>query len=254
MRRVTRIGVIAVAASGALTAAMPVHAALAAGDGSTAGATSVGSPGVVSGNTVQLPVNIPANVCGNTVSLAGLLNPAFGNDCATTGDSHAGPAHGGSAAGSGTRAGGGATRSGTDVRGATHAHGGSRTRGGTQALGSALDAPGVVSGNAVHLPVESPLNVSGNTVNAGGLLNPVMGNRATNAEGGHPAEPAPEHPAAPPQAPPRARPAPAAPPRETVATLASTGADATLPAALGSIGLILGGAVLYRRFRPGREG
>ncbi|MER7719498.1 chaplin ChpH [Streptomyces flaveolus] len=39
------------------------------------------SPGVVSGNVVQVPVHVPVNVCGNTISVIGLLNPAFGNVC-----------------------------------------------------------------------------------------------------------------------------------------------------------------------------
>ncbi|MGW7378406.1 chaplin [Streptomyces sp. NPDC054794] len=43
---------------------------------------STGSPGVVSGNTIQIPVHVPVNVCGNTVNVVGLLNPALGNACA----------------------------------------------------------------------------------------------------------------------------------------------------------------------------
>ena len=39
------------------------------------------SPGVLSGNVVQVPVHIPVNVCGNTVNVIALLNPAFGNTC-----------------------------------------------------------------------------------------------------------------------------------------------------------------------------
>jgi LPXTG-motif cell wall-anchored protein len=31
---------------------------------------------------VQIPVNVPVNVCGDTVNVVGLLNPAVGNDCA----------------------------------------------------------------------------------------------------------------------------------------------------------------------------
>ncbi|WP_327428832.1 MULTISPECIES: chaplin [unclassified Streptomyces] len=42
---------------------------------------AVDSPGVVSGNVVQVPINVPVNVCGNAVSVIGLLNPAFGNTC-----------------------------------------------------------------------------------------------------------------------------------------------------------------------------
>jgi hypothetical protein len=39
------------------------------------------SPGVLSGNVVQVPVHVPVNVCGNTINVPGLLNPAFGNTC-----------------------------------------------------------------------------------------------------------------------------------------------------------------------------
>ncbi|MET9604474.1 chaplin [Streptomyces sp. NPDC006512] len=42
---------------------------------------AVGSPGVLSGNLVQVPVHVPVNVCGNTVNVIALLNPAFGNTC-----------------------------------------------------------------------------------------------------------------------------------------------------------------------------
>jgi hypothetical protein len=30
---------------------------------------------------VQAPVHVPVNVCGNSISIIGLLNPAFGNKC-----------------------------------------------------------------------------------------------------------------------------------------------------------------------------
>ncbi|MEU2867762.1 chaplin [Streptomyces olivoreticuli] len=42
---------------------------------------AAGSPGVVSGNVIQIPVDVPVNACGNTVNVIGLLNPAFGNTC-----------------------------------------------------------------------------------------------------------------------------------------------------------------------------
>lgn len=44
-------------------------------------AVAVGSPGVLSGNVIQVPINIPINVCGNSISVIGLLNPSFGNVC-----------------------------------------------------------------------------------------------------------------------------------------------------------------------------
>lgn len=42
------------------------------------------SPGVASGNLVQIPVHIPVNACGNTVSVVGLLNPASSNGCSAS--------------------------------------------------------------------------------------------------------------------------------------------------------------------------
>ncbi|MVO83890.1 DUF320 domain-containing protein [Streptomyces sp. p1417] len=39
------------------------------------------SPGVISGNAVQLPIDVGANVCGTTLDILGALNPATGNQC-----------------------------------------------------------------------------------------------------------------------------------------------------------------------------
>ncbi|MFJ3222517.1 chaplin [Streptomyces sp. NPDC086783] len=55
-------------------------AGAAAADSDATG-VAVNSPGVLSGNVIQVPVHIPVNVCGNTVNVVGLLNPAFGNKC-----------------------------------------------------------------------------------------------------------------------------------------------------------------------------
>ncbi|WP_101254490.1 chaplin [Streptomyces barkulensis] len=54
----------------------------AASASSGAQGAAVHSPGVASGNVIQVPVHVPVNVCGNTVNVIGLLNPAFGNACA----------------------------------------------------------------------------------------------------------------------------------------------------------------------------
>ncbi|MFD7342246.1 chaplin ChpH [Streptomyces violascens] len=69
--------VAAAAVTGGLVLA---GAGLAVADSGAEGA-AVHSPGVVSGNVLQVPVHVPVNVCGNTVSVIGLLNPAFGNTC-----------------------------------------------------------------------------------------------------------------------------------------------------------------------------
>ncbi|MEU6864526.1 chaplin [Streptomyces sp. NPDC046876] len=48
---------------------------------STATGTAIGSPGVLSGNVVQIPIHIPINVCGNSINIIGALNPAGGTVC-----------------------------------------------------------------------------------------------------------------------------------------------------------------------------
>ncbi|MET9356690.1 LAXTG-anchored chaplin ChpB [Streptomyces sp. NPDC006617] len=238
MRRVTRNGVLAVAASGALAVTMPAYAAFAS-DGAGAEGSAAGSPGLISGNTVQLPVDVPVDVCGNTVNVVGLLNPAAGNGCANTGETDA--SHQGSEASDDT--------SDSPSGGSSEA-----ASGGASAEGSGKDSPGVLSGNGVQLPVHLPVNVSGNSVNVVGIGNPAAGNESTNDSGDHP-EPVrpPEEPE--PSAPEEERagpgPAPhAGPPREEV-SLAHTGTDRTLPTLAGGAALVLGGTVLYRRFRPG---
>ncbi|MFF1839492.1 chaplin [Streptomyces sp. NPDC058231] len=69
---------VAAVAAGTL---MAIGAATPAFADSGAGAAAIGSPGVLSGNVVQVPIHIPVNVCGNTIDVIGLLNPTFGNAC-----------------------------------------------------------------------------------------------------------------------------------------------------------------------------
>ncbi|MEV7524786.1 chaplin [Streptomyces sp. NBC_01351] len=69
-----------VAAAAATGAVVLAGAGLAHADAGAQGA-AIGSPGVLSGNVLQVPVHVPVNVCGNTVNVIGLLNPAFGNTC-----------------------------------------------------------------------------------------------------------------------------------------------------------------------------
>ncbi|MDT9700216.1 chaplin [Streptomyces sp. P17] len=68
---------VAVVAGAILAMGMATPAFADAG----ANGAAVGSPGVLSGNVVQVPIHIPVNVCGNTVNVIALLNPAFGNTC-----------------------------------------------------------------------------------------------------------------------------------------------------------------------------
>ncbi|MGW0826585.1 chaplin [Streptomyces sp. NPDC002845] len=226
MRRVTRNGVIAAAAaSGAMALTVPAYA------DSTADGAAADSPGLISGNTVQLPVQVPVNVCGNTLNVVGLLNAAAGNTCA-----HA--------------------DRGTEQHGGAEAPG---SGGGAVAEGGGKGSPGLLSGNGVHLPVDLPVNVSGNSATVAGLGNAAIGNEATNTSGGipdrpdrpgHPGEPAPKPPV-PPKAehPPAPNPEPHTAPPPTTPSLAHTGTDHTVPALAASLALVLGGAAMHRRSR-----
>ncbi|MBT2471832.1 chaplin [Streptomyces sp. ISL-66] len=80
MSRIAR----AVAVTASAAAVLVGGAGMAAADATAEGA-AIGSPGVLSGNVVQVPIHIPINVCGNTVNVVGFLNPAFGNTCINNG-------------------------------------------------------------------------------------------------------------------------------------------------------------------------
>ncbi|WP_327302136.1 chaplin [Streptomyces sp. NBC_01298] len=76
MSRLLKSAVLALAVGMAI-----VGGASAASADAEASGAAIGSPGVLSGNLIQIPIHIPINACGNSVSVIGLLNPAFGNTC-----------------------------------------------------------------------------------------------------------------------------------------------------------------------------
>ncbi|MEV8411731.1 chaplin [Streptomyces niveus] len=178
------------------------------------GATAAGSPGLLSGNSVQAPVEIPVNVCGNTVNPVGVGNPAFGNSCGNSSGAHAAPPkhrpahhaqpvaprtepaahaepaqekpaapahtthhdnHASSTHGGKPREHGG---------GSGPAKGGHDDDGGSSASGAATNSPGVLGGNLLQAPIDVPLNACGNSVDLVGLLNPAFGNGCANESDG----------------------------------------------------------------------
>ncbi|MEU3858327.1 chaplin [Streptomyces sp. NPDC028722] len=76
MSRIAKAAAVALGTSAVVISG----AGLALADANAEGA-AVGSPGVLSGNVIQVPVHVPINLCGNTVDIIALLNPAFGNVC-----------------------------------------------------------------------------------------------------------------------------------------------------------------------------
>ncbi|MER5509951.1 chaplin [Streptomyces sp. NPDC002766] len=243
MRQVTRKGLMTVAAA---TGVLAAAGGYAHADSSASGSSS-DSPGVLSGNTVQAPVHAPVNVCGNTVNVVGVLNPAAGNRCANQGG---GPSGG---------------------------HGGSGS-GGSHAGGHSGDSPGVGSGNRVEAPIDAPVNVCGNSVNVVGVGNPTTGNGCADGGGsgsghttppGQPGQPGnpgtpgtPGHPGSPSTPPATGVHTPggfshanhpgaqALSGPEAVSQLAHTGSELPLGIVLPvGAGALLAGAVLYRKAR-----
>ncbi|MEC4021031.1 chaplin [Streptomyces sp. H27-D2] len=76
MSRIAKAVVLTAAAGVALSGASGIAVADSGAQG-----VAKGSPGVISGNVVQVPIHVPINICGNTVDIVGLLNPTFGNVC-----------------------------------------------------------------------------------------------------------------------------------------------------------------------------
>jgi hypothetical protein len=72
-------------AAGTMIAVGAASAPAFADSGAVGGASD--SPGVVSGNVIQAPLDVPVNACGDTVDVIGLLNPAFGSVCANVSES-----------------------------------------------------------------------------------------------------------------------------------------------------------------------
>lgn len=258
MRQVTRKGLITMAAAGGVLA---LGGGYAHADAGAAGAAS-GSPGVLSGNSVQVPVDVPVNVCGNSVDVGGLLNPTSGNDCgngssdsgyASTSDGGSTPGHASDRRASGhegARDGGSRAAGHQDVR-EDGAGTGRHRAPGTAAHARTTGSPGILSGNQAQMPVEIPLNVCGNSVTVGGLLNPVFGNSCENDTGPVPPPVVPQTPHTPekpvgPDAPPAPEPQLVA--GEQLARTGGGGLGLLVPA---SAGLLLAGAgtVLYRRSR-----
>ncbi|MFG2827561.1 chaplin [Streptomyces sp. NPDC048434] len=61
-------------------ALLGVLAGPASADGGAEG-VAAGSPGIISGNVIQVPIHVPINLCGNSIDIVALLNAASGNTC-----------------------------------------------------------------------------------------------------------------------------------------------------------------------------
>ncbi|WP_307835381.1 chaplin [Streptomyces adelaidensis] len=282
MRHTLSKGMVAAAAA---TGILSLYSSSAFAESDATGAAE-GSPGVLSGNSVQAPVHIPINVCGNTVDIVGVGNPAFGNACVNEDSAspkfHDAPTHGSSGHDDGKGAHGpSGEHKPSEPHGPAEEHApwdapgpgeehdpsGMHKASGASADGEAQGSPGVLSGNSVQAPVHVPVNVCGNTVDVIAALNPAFGNECVNTgspkvHDGPPEEhrdtppDKPRHqppttprvipPAEPPTTPPGK---PSVTPPANPAALAETGSEGLLAASAAGAALIAGGAIMYRRSR-----
>jgi hypothetical protein len=215
MRQILSRSMLTVAAAGSI---LTVTGGYATADSEAQGG-AVDSPGVLSGNSISAPIEVPVNACGNTVDVLAAGNAAFGNTCGNVSHGHSGsqPGSGETAGKSGSGArqhtgfpqgwgashGAGMHRPDSRPPGPRHADAGADSGmepgagsnsgahgshphhrvvhgGGSVGRGGANGSPGVGSGNFLDVPVHVPVNVCGNTVDVVALLNPVLGNSCAN--------------------------------------------------------------------------
>ncbi|MET9083033.1 chaplin [Streptomyces sp. NPDC004237] len=225
-------------AAAAATSILSLYASPALA-GSDANGAANGSPGVLSGNNVQAPVNVPINVCGNSVDAVGALNPAFGNSCAneshthehTTGRTHE-PPHGDSGYGDNS------------------GHGSEGPRETPPPYGHETPPP---YGDESSPPCDETPPSTPPTP-------PPPRHSTPPTPPGHSTPPTPPGHSTPPSPPGHTTPpGPSTPPRRTTPpggnhqapppTLAHTGTEALLASSAAGAALIAGGTILYRRGR-----
>ncbi|MBS2961944.1 chaplin [Actinocrinis puniceicyclus] len=175
-------------------AAVGFGAATDPAPGASASSTVSDSGGVLSGNTLQIPVDIPVNVCGNQVAGIAVGDTVGGGTCGAAGGSG-----GASAAAASDHSGGvlsgntlqipvyipvnvcgnqvAAVAMGDQVGGSTCGGG----AGGASAVGASSNSGGTASGNLTQLPISLPVYVCGDQVDAVGIGNGVNGSVCDDA-------------------------------------------------------------------------
>ncbi|PJN24974.1 chaplin [Kitasatospora sp. CB02891] len=111
--------------SGHAASASPVGTLCINSGDAVANGIAAGSPGVLSGNQIQIPVNIQANVCGNTIDIVGLLNPGGGGG--NGGGGNNGGGNGGGGNNGGGNNGGGNNGGGSGNNGGGNSGGGANS-------------------------------------------------------------------------------------------------------------------------------
>ncbi|MEU1849938.1 chaplin [Streptomyces sp. NPDC019990] len=239
MRQTLSKGAFAAAAA---TGILSLYGSPALADSEASGVTK-NSPGTLSGNNVQVPVDVPINLCGNTVDVFAALNESFGNVCRNT--SHKSKGYG------------------------------------AETSAEAKGSYGIGSGNVVQVPVDVPVNACGNNADGLAVADETAGSSCHNdsyggghdGDGGHggddeddtpkpgegdkpPAKdrPTPDDDKTPdtPRSPGKDGETPSSTPGDKTVRppqLAETGSEALVAASAASAALLAGGVLLYRRGR-----
>jgi hypothetical protein len=126
------------------------------GGGSSANQTTDHSGGILSGNIIQAPVNVPVNACGNNVNGAVVSSTESGSECTNSAEGSAPTTPGSPAPGSG----------------------------GASATAASVDNGGIGSGMIVQTPINVPVNVCGNTANGLAAHDTVNGGTCATNGGG----------------------------------------------------------------------
>ncbi|WP_338674339.1 chaplin [Streptomyces sp. SCSIO 30461] len=141
MFRLVKSAVVALAVGAATIGGASVASADAGAQG-----VAADSPGILSGNVIQVPIDVPIAACGNSLGVIGMLNGTAGNTCLN-----------------------GDMTDGDD--GST----------GAMAVGAASGSPGILSGNVIQVPVSVPVAMCGNSLGVISMLSPAAGNACVNS-------------------------------------------------------------------------
>ena len=123
--------------------------------GASSNAQTDHSGGILSGNIIQAPVNVPVNACGNDVNAVTLKTAESGSDCENSAEGSAPTMPGAPAPGSG----------------------------GASATATSVDNGGIGSGTTVQLPINVPVNVCGNDADGAVFESKVAGGECENNGG-----------------------------------------------------------------------
>ncbi|MGW3723893.1 chaplin [Streptomyces sp. NPDC000851] len=238
MRQTLSRGVFAAAAA---TGILSLYGSSALA-GTNAAEAAEDSSGVLTGNSLKVPVKVPLDLCGKTVDAVAALNGAFGNVCGNTSDNKAVK---------------------KKAKSSEPTYGASGDTTDVYATRVAKDASGVLTGNSLEVPVEVPVNGCGISGDVLAALGQAVDTSCSSGDYGYGTDevttPKPS------ETPTRSTPTPSAPsvketPRARQAPpaevelgesgqLAETGSGALMAASAASAALLAGGVLVYRRAR-----